>query len=180
MNIELNTKMGPAKSYLLEITEYDRQRLIERLDRRTDKGLIENIKTLPAPGIVIEVDNEAAARGIKVISSHHSDDLPVWCVWGKSASKRIALDVRHEPDHVKEIALYIKGCRVVRENIDAARRAFDVVEKLLEDERGDLAKIFDEVDEGLEYASDLCSNSRAFLSDEIAGYCKRAKNKSLM
>ena len=156
-----------AKTLMPEISDDERRRLINRLDRRADKMLIDELKTLDAwQGIVIEVPDAATAEKLRVFSSHAQVVFPVFCTFGDGASKRIELGVQQAPDRVRETAISIARDRNVR-----------ATGKALADLTGRFEASIDDVEGLLRLADDIAFLVEGFREDltaEIAAYCAKA------
>ena len=91
--------------YLLEITDHERQRIVEALDQPSDRFLLEELHALaPWHGLVIRAPHADAAQDLKVVSSQSGAAFPVYCIYGEGASNRTKLEVSTAPEKVSEIA----------------------------------------------------------------------------
>jgi hypothetical protein len=139
--------------FLLEITDHDRERLIDALDPKIDRGLVEELRSLePWKGLVIEAPSVDAARMLSVVSSQGAVSFPVFCVFGPGARDREALTVKYDPDRVAYVARAIHRDMAIRSLINAFRQAADNLEARFDSEGEDVMTI-------VEAAAEVCDDA---------------------
>lgn len=175
MSFEPQHAIRNPRGYLIELKEDDLPRIRKSLNRRADKELCDQFKDPSWPGIVINVKDEETARGIEIQSFLHPDDLPIYVVCGRGASRRFKADVTHGPDKVREIAILIAGDLIARQGFSDLRRAVDEAEARLEYDDSEPLAAVGALVEDFGYMADLCSGALKSLNDEITAYCKNAR-----
>ncbi len=139
--------------FLLEITDHDRERLIDALDPKSDRGLVEELRSLePWKGLVIEAPDVDAARMLRVISTQESHAFPIYCVSGNGAAFREKLAVKCDPERVAYVARAIHRDIAIRSLINAFRQAADNLEARFDGEGEDVMTI-------VEAAAEACDDA---------------------
>jgi hypothetical protein len=111
---------------LLEITDRERHRIVEALDRPQDRYLVEELLALePARGLVIKAPNADTARALKIVSTQGGNAFPVYCTYGEGAQNRTRLEVSIAPERVAEIARAVQRDSALHSLIEALRQTAD-------------------------------------------------------
>ncbi len=130
--------------FLLEIADDDRERLIDALDPKSDRGLVEELRSLePWKGLVIEAPDVDAARMLSVVSSQGAVSFPVFCIFGPGARGRETLAVKYDRDRVAYVARAIHRDMAIRSLINALRKAADELEARIDDDGEDVVRVVD-------------------------------------
>lgn len=175
MSIDLIQGAKTPRGYLIGVNGDDLPRIRKCLNKRADQELRDQFKDPPWPGIVIKAKDEEAARGIEIQSFLHPDDLPIYIVCGKGASRRFKADVSHNPDKVREIAMLLVSDRITRQGFSDVRSVVDEAEARLENDDSEPLAGVGALVEDFEYIADLCSGALKAFNDEITAYCKNAR-----